>query len=783
MVKRLEDPRFLVGDAQYVDDLESSGALHLVLVRSVQPHARILEVDTSRATALPGVVGVVTGDMLGERNGPIRHPQWRPNPNLLRLLESQANPQDLHLLAMERVRYVGDPIAAVLARNPYLARDAAALVAVEYEPLDAVVDAAEAMAPGAPLLYESWGSNMATTFKVTKGDVEEAFAAAAHVAKGHFTYGRQTGAPMEPRGVLSRPDGRFGGIVVWSSTQNPHWVRDALCELLELNRDQVRVVAPDVGGGFGVKGIVYPEELLVPVLAQRFNAPVKWIETRTEHFASALHSRDHWHDIELALTDDGTILGVQDRFVANVGAASILPFVESYNTAAHVSGPYRVPTLLVEGTAVVTNKVPSAPVRGAGRPEAVYAMERALDQAARQLGMDPAELRRKNTLRADEMPYDVGIPYRDGEPALYDSGDYLGCLDHLLEAIDYAGFRRAQGTERGRGRFVGIGMAGYVEGTGIGPVEHARVRVDVDGHVTVTIGVPSHGQAHETTFAMLAAARLGVPYTAVRVIQGDTLAMADGDATIASRAAVVAGNAVDVAAKRVRDRAFEAAAELLEVSASDLELRDGAVSVAGVPTKSIPLADLAKALRNPPPASIFGPSAPKRLLEGWEPGLEASGSFSPRTVTWANGIHAVIVEVDPETASVAVQRYVVVHDCGRVIHHVVVEGQITGGVIQGLGGALLEQLVYEPSGQLISGSFADYLLPRAPDAPSIEVFHHESPSPLNPLGIKGVGEGGTIPVAAAIAAAVEDALSPFGIQITESPLTPDRLARLLREAE
>jgi carbon-monoxide dehydrogenase large subunit len=783
MIRRLEDPRFLRGNAEYVDDLDSSGALHLALVRSVQPHARIVAIDDSRAKATSGVEAVVTGEMLGERNGPIRHPQWRPNPALLRLLEPLANPQDIHLLARDRVRYVGDPIVAVLARDRYVAQDAAALVAVEYEPLEVVVDAAAAMSETAPLLYDEWGTNVATSFRVASGDLESAFASADKVVKGRFTFGRQTGAPMEPRGVLCRPDRRSGGIIVWTSTQNPHWVRDALCELMRLNRDQVRVVAPDVGGGFGIKGIVYPEELLVSVLAQRFKAPVKWIESRTEDFASALHSRDHWHDIELAVANDGTILGVKDRFVANVGAASILPFVESYNTAAHLSGPYRVPTLLVEGTAVVTNKTPSAPVRGAGRPEAVYAMERIIDLAARELGIDPAQIRRTNTLRADEMPHPIGIPYRDGEPAVLDSGDYLGCLDHALEAIDYAGFRDRQRDALAHGRYLGIGMAAYVEGTGIGPVEHARVRVDVDGHVTVTTGVPCHGQSHETTFALLTAAQLGVPYTMVRVVQGDTLAMADGDATIASRAAVVAGNAIDVAARRVRDRALDAAAELLEVSASDLELREGLVSVAGTPTKSIPLGDVAKALKNPPPALLWGRTTPpKRPLEGWEPGLEAVGSFSPRTVTWANGVHAVVVEVDPDSGAVTVERYVVVHDCGRVLHPVVVEAQIVGGVVQGLGGALLEQLVYDPSGQLISGSFADYLIPRAPDAPRIEVFHHESLSPANPLGIKGVGEGGTIPVPAAIAAAVEDALSPFGIHVTECPLTPDRVRRLMGEA-
>jgi carbon-monoxide dehydrogenase large subunit len=783
MVNRLEDPRLLVGNGEYVADLDTAGVLHVVLVRSVHPHARIASIDTSAALAMPGVVDVVTGAMLGDRNGPMRHPQWRPNPALLRLLNPLANPQDILLLATDRVRYPGEPIAAVVATNPYLAHDAAELVAVEYEPLDVVVDAEAALSETAPLLYEGWGTNVATSFTVTKGDVDAAFAAADKVVKDRFTYGRQTGAPMEPRGVLARPDRRSGGVVVWSSTQNPHWVRDELCGLMHLTRDQVRVVAPDVGGGFGVKGIVYPEELLVPLLAQRLRTPVRWIETRSEQFAVALHSRDHWHDIELALRGDGTILGVRDRFVANVGATSILPFVESYNTAAHLQGPYRVPTMLVQGTAVVTNKAPSAPVRGAGRPEAVYAMERIIDLAARELGLDPALIRQINTLRADEMPYDIGISYRDGHPAVLDSGDYLGCLTHVLEQIDYQGFRRRQVDERARGRYLGIGLAGYVEGTGIGPIEQARVRVEPDGYVTVTIALPSQGQSHATTFAMLAAAQLGISHTKVRLVQGDTLAIPDGDATIASRAAVTAGNAIDVAARRVRDRALNAAAELLEVAASDLEIRDGLVSVVGTPTKSISLGDIAKALRNPPAAIVMGGATPtNRPLQGWEPGLEALGSFAPQTVTWANGMHGAIVEVDPDTGFIKVERYVVVHDCGRVIDPVVVEGQIAGGVVQGLGGAMLEELVYDANGQLVTGSFADYLLPRATDTPPIEVFHHESPSPLNPLGIKGVGEGGTIPTGAVIAGAVEDALSPFGVHVTRCPLTPDGVRQLLRDA-
>ncbi len=771
-VKRVEDRRFLTGSAEYLDDIDSAGALHVAILRSVYAHARIIGIDTAAALAMPGVSAVVTADMLGKDNGPFRHPLWRPNPALLKAIHPVVQPQEMTILASGKVRYAGEPVAAVVALDADAARAAIDRIEVEFERLAPVTDAEAALAADAPLLYEGWKSNLATGFTVEKGDIAAAIGAADHVVKGRFRFGRQTGAPIELRGVLARPDRRSEGIVVWSSTQNPHWLRNALATHLGLDRDQVRVIAPDVGGGFGVKSMVYPEEVLLPLLARRLGTPVKWVESRSDHFVSAIHSRDHVHDITLALKADGTFLGVDDQFIANVGALSILPLVESYNTAAHVTGPYRVPALFVDGRAVVTNKAPSAPVRGAGRPEAVFAMERVIDLAARELGLDPAEIRRINTLRQDEMPYDAGMPYRDGEPVILDSGDYLGCLEHALSAIDYPGVRRRQHEERETGRYIGIGVAGYIEGTGIGPAETADVRVDPAGHVTVSMAVPSQGQGHATTMAQIVADQLGVGLTDVRLSQGDTMETPIGDATIASRVAVVVGNAVDAAAERTRQRALAAAAELLEVSTDDLELRDGVISVVGTPDRALRLAEVAAALENP-----------KGPLRGWEPGLGATGSYSPRTVTWSNGVHAAVVEVDRATGEVKILRYVVVHDCGRVINPTIVDGQIAGGVVQGIGSALLEELVYEPNGQLVTGTFLDYSMPSAADVPHIEIFHHESPSPLNPLGIKGVGEGGTIPVAAVIAGAVEDALSPFGVEIRECPLTPDRIWRLLAERD
>ncbi len=773
-VRRVDDPRLLRGASEYLDDVSAPDALHVAFVRSPYAHALVRRVSTDEAERSgPAVVAVVTGAGLGASNGPFPHPTWFPaGPALTEAIRPVLKRETIQLLAVDRVRFMGDPVAAVVATDRYEAEDAARLVDVEYEPLPAVVDPELALEPATPLLNPAWGTNLALHFSVTKGDLPAAFRQARHLVRGRFVVPRQTGSPIEPRGTLAAPDRRSGGLTVWSSTQTPHWLRDALVVSLGLSEDRLRVVAPDVGGGFGIKSMVYPEELLVALLALRLQRRVKWVDTRREHFQSAIHARSQRHDVELALSEDGVILGLRDEILIDAGAANVEALIVPYNTAAHLQGTYRVPALEVDCSVVVTNKVPLSAYRGAGRPEAVFAMERILDRASVVVGLDPIEMRRQNTLGPAEMPYDTGILYRDGEPMILDGGDYPLCLEQALERIDYAGVKAAQARQRMPDRLVGVGLASYVEGTGIGPFEGARVALEPSGSAVVTVALPSQGQGHETTLAQIAGDALGLAPTRIRVVQGDTLAFGEGGGTIASRTAVVVGSAVHEAAGALRLRVLRLAADALEARLDDLVLADGRVHVTGSPARSITLGELA--------ASVApGIGRPDAAGEG---PLRTEAVFQPSTVTFANGVHAVQVEVDRETGRVAVTRYVVVHDCGRLINPAIVEGQIRGGVAQGIGGALTEELVYDDTGQLLTGSLMDYGLPRSTDVPAIDVVHLESPSTRNPLGIKGVGEAGCIAVAPAIALAVEDALGIPPGTITTYPLTPEAVLRAATDA-
>jgi carbon-monoxide dehydrogenase large subunit len=511
--------------------------------------------------------------------------------------------------------------------------------------------------------------------------------------------------------------------------------------------------------------------VVVPLLALRAQQPVKWIEDRREHFWASIHARDQTHAIELAADADGRLLGVRDRFVVDIGAYNPLRLVSGANTVAHLVGPYRVPAVEVEAQVLTTTKTTAAPYRGAGRPEAVWAMERGLDRLARAAGLDPIEVRRRNTLTAAEMPWDTGMLYRDGQPLVYDSGDHLGCLERALQLVGYDGFRDRQRRAWEAGEYLGLGVAGYVEGTGIGPFEGARVQVDASGKVVVYTGACSQGQGHETVFAQICAEALGVGFEDVSVIAGDTAGLPYGWGTVASRSTVVAGSAVRDAASAVRDKALRVAADLLEVSASDVVLSDGVLSVAGAAARSVSLREVARAC------------APQHALAvGREPGLEAEAHFRPETVTYANGLHAAVVRLDVETGAVSILRYVVVHDCGRVVNPLLADGQIRGGVAQGIGGALYEELVYGDGGELLTASLLDYPVPRAAEIPSIDLDHLESPSPRNPLGVKGLGEGGAIPGPALLANAIEDALQPFGVVINQAPMTPARLHALIQAA-
>jgi carbon-monoxide dehydrogenase large subunit len=757
-LRRVEDPAVLRGEARFLDDMPADGALHLVVVRSAEAHALVRSVDVEEARAGPGVAAVVTAGDLGARNGPFAHPTWFPADDPIAPFVEEMRPEELSVLAAGRVLYAGQPVAAVIATSPAAAVDAAELVVVEYDPLEVVSDVVAALAPGAPTVREGWPDNVSTRFALRKGDPGSASAAAAVVVRDTFRLGRQTGAPIEPRGALAVPDG--DGLTVWSSTQAPHWLRDALVTWTGLAQTAIRVIAPSVGGGFGIKSMVYPEELLVSLVALRLGRAVKWVETRSEHFLAAVHARDQHHDISLALDADGRILAVTDDFVVDVGAGNVEGLVVPYNTAAHLQGAYRVPALDLRCTCVVTNKSPLSSYRGAGRPEAVFAMERILDRAAAALSMDPLDLRIRNLVPAAEMPFDAGILYRDGNRLVLDAGDVPGALRIAAERADYDGWRQRQAELLGEGRHVGIGAATYVEGTGIGPGDSAEVVLDAAGAVTVFVAPPSQGQGHATTLGQICAAALGVELAHVRVVQGDTADIASGSGTIASRTAVVVGNAVARAAHDLRERLLGIGAVRLECATQDLELADGRVVVRGSPSASLSLADLAASSPDP---------------------LVGRGEFSPPGVTFASGAHVAVVEADPWTGVVRVLRYVAVHDCGTVINPTVVDGQVTGGVAQGVGGALFEELVYDAAGQLVTGSFMDYLLPRATDLCDIEVHHLETPSSRNPLGIKGCGEAGTVAPPAAIAGAVEDALRGLGARVTSCPLTPWVVASLVDE--
>lgn len=754
-LRRKEDDRFVRGAGRYVADISFPGQVHVAFVRSSFAHAIIRSIDTDAALQTPGVVAVLTHADFPP--GPMPPFLWdTPPEKLVATLRPMLRPCHPPLLPPDRVRFVGQAVAVVVAESRYIAEDAATRVRIDYDPLRPVATAAEALDPATPAVHEGWGDNVAVRFTVRKGDPEAALARAHHAVRERFTIQRQAGLPMETRGTVALPDGRR--LMVWSATQNAHPLRRALSRVSGLSEERIDVVAPDVGGGFGTKGVLYPEDLLVALTALRLGRPVKWIEDRMEHMQSAIHAREQDHEITLGVGKDGTILALVDHFVVDTGAFNPLGLVIPHNTISHLMGPYRVPAMEAVGTCAITTKVPTAPYRGAGRPEAVFAVERALDRAARALDLDPVEIRLRNLVRPDEMPFEVGIQYRDGEPLVLDSGDYPETLRRAAALLGYEQARTEQAEAGGRGRRIGIGLACYVEGTGIGPFEGAAVRLHTTGQVSVHTGACSQGQSHETVFAQICAEVLGVDPGSVKVVTGDTRGLARGWGTVASRSAVVAGNAVRVATRAVREKALLAAAELLEVAEADLTVEDGRVIVAGAPDHGVALRDLAD-------------------LEGVP--LQATEYYEPPTVTWANGVHAVTVEVDTETGEIKILRYVVVHDCGTVINPTVVNGQIQGGVAQGLGGALYEEIVYDDDAQLMNATLADYLVPTAAEVPEVVLDHIETPSPLNPLGIKGVGEGGAVPVAAAVANAIEDALAGTGVVVRRTPLSPANVRSLL----
>jgi aerobic carbon-monoxide dehydrogenase large subunit len=770
-VQRLDGPAKVTGQAKYSYDINRPGGLHGRILRSPHPHARIASIRTGAAAATPGVLGVFTFENLRRWMKPLPVFGAAP-PGLAARVTFDIKPTIQYALCEERARYVGEIVAMVVADSRYRAEDAAERIEVEWAPLPAVVNMMKAAAVEAPLLHPDCGSNVAVAFTHGIGDPETAFAGADVVLQETFRIQRYVGMPLEGRGVVASWDRRDGSLTTWNSTQVSHFVQQGLAVALELPHHKIRVVAPDLGGGFGTKASGYPEDVLVPLAARALGRPVKWVEDRREHMMSAAHARHQTHEIALAATRDGTILGVRDRIWLDLGAYSVWGIVLPYNTVAHLIGPHRIRHMRVDVKAVLTNKTPNAPYRGAGRPETVFAMDRAVDCLARELGLDPAEIRRRNYIRGEELPYDFGMPYRDGNPLVYDSGDFAEALESALSASDYAEFRREQDGLRRRQVYRGIGLSGYAEGTAIGPYEGATVKLDASGRVLVATGAVNSGQGHETSFAQVAADALGVPLEWVTVIGGDTGAIPFGTGTYASRSAVTAGSSIAEAAKQVREKLVRAAATLLEASTADVDIVDGRALVRGTPSSAI---DLAKVIQ----ASI--PTFARPGVASAD--FEATAYHHVPTVTWASAVHVAVVEVDRGTGYVKLLRYLVAHDCGKVINPLIVEGQVHGGVAQGVGGALFEEMVYDEEGQLLTGTFLDYLVPTAMELPPIETVHLEYPSPRNPLGIKGLGEGGAISPPAAIANAIDDALAPFGVRVCETPASPARILALLEGAE
>jgi carbon-monoxide dehydrogenase large subunit len=752
-----------------VDDVELPGMLHAAFLRSDHAHGVLRGIDASEARKQPGVVAVYTAQDLGDywKPGPLLVPP-PPIPGLVFNAATQVP------LAKGKVRHCGEPLAMVVAESRYLAEDALDSIVVDIEPLPAVIHLEAALAPDSSLLHEQFGSNLAAHVRQSKGNYTEARKAAARLVARRFRYDRGASAAIENRGVVAEWKARAEELTIWDTTQAPIPIRNGLAMMLGLRESQVRVIAPFIGGGFGPKIMMYyPEEVLVPWAAIQLNRPVKWIEDRRENFYATTQERSQIHDAELAVSKEGKILGVKDRFFHDTGAYDPYGLTIPINSQCTLLGPYVVPNYESEFTAVFTNTPIVTPVRGAGRQHGVFVMERLLDIAARELGMDRVEIRRRNQIPPDAFPYDHQILFQDFRPLVYDSGNYPAALEKAVTMIGYDDFiKTEQPRLRREGRHVGIGVVSYIEGTGIGPYEGARVTVEPSGIVRVATGVGTQGQGHFTTFAQLVAEQLGVKLEQVRVVTGDTREFNWGTGTFASRGAVVAGNACHAAAVKVREKILALAATVLGVAPVALELEGGRVRVRGEPTRGMALGELA-VIANP----LRGAVTP-----GSEPGLEATAYFGPDRGNAASGVHAMIVEVDAETAAVEIKRYVVVHDCGVVINPMVVEAQVQGGVAHGIGNAFYEQLVFDDNGQLMNASFMDYLLPTALDVPTVEMAHIETPSPLNPLGTKGVGEAGAIPTGALFAQAVEDALAGSGVEITEMPLSPNRLFELLRAA-
>jgi aerobic carbon-monoxide dehydrogenase large subunit len=764
-VKRKEDAAFLTGRGRYVDDIVLPGLLHAVVLRSPHAHAGIRSIDKRPALALAGVHAVITFADLPASMQRQTVPLLVPSPAIKQALMP-------YCLAKDEVCFVGEPIAVVVAESRYLAEDAAALVEIDFDELAAVSDCVAALEGGAPLAHRDAPSNLAAVIPVNVGNADAAFARASHIFREQLFQHRGGPFFMECRGMIAAPDPIGEALTIYVSSQGPHRHKRVLLDLLDWADHQLRIITPDVGGGFGPKGSFYAEYGALAATALKLKRPIKWIEDRRENFLATQQERDQHWDMEIAVDEDARILGVRGRLTHEAGAYMPWGVVLPWIAATSVPGPYVIPSFHLDVAVAFTNKVPTSPVRGAGRPQAAVVMERLMDRVAHELKLDRAEVRRRNFIKPEQMPYRVGIIFRDGRPVTYDSGDYPACQEKALAAADYAGFSARQMAARAAGRYIGFGMANAVEATGLGPYESAIARVSTSGKVTVSTGATPQGQSHKTTLAQIAADHLGLTPDDITIVTGDTAATPLGIGSFAARTAVNAGSSVHLAAKELAHKIKQFAAEMMEASADDIVLENSHAKIAGSDVKRTFREIAARAVGMPGYSMAGGPS----------PGLEAASHFTPDQSTYSNGTHVAEVEVDIETGNVQILRYVVMHDCGHVINPMVVEGQVIGGVIHGVGNAFFERMFYDEGAQPLSTNFGEYLLPLATESPNVEVLHMTTPSPLNPLGLKGAGEGGTIPAIAALLSAVEDALSPFGIRIAEAPITPARIVALVHAA-
>jgi carbon-monoxide dehydrogenase large subunit len=761
-VRRREDPALVQGAGCFVDDVVLPRAAFIAVLRSPHAHARIRALDTARAAAMPGVLRVITApDLAGTVD---------PEPAVGVPPAARRPPRPL--LAADTARYVGEPVAAVVAEDRYAAADACEAIDAAWEPLPAVGDAAAALAPGAPRLHPQFPDNVALTWGWSEGDVEDAFRRAAATVRVRLVNQRLAGVAMETRGCVAQ--WRGGQLTVWAGTQTPHRLRAGLAQMLRVSESRVRVIAPDVGGGFGCKIGFYADEALCAWAAMRVGRPVKLVLTRREDMLTTTQARGQVNDVETAVAADGTVLAIRCRTLADLGAyLEVLTPYPGMLTGRLLTGPYRIPAARYELTSVFTNAMATAPYRGAGRPEAAYLLELTMDRIARTLHLDPVEVRRRNFIRPEQFPY------RAPSGLVYDSGRYEAALDRALEMVDYKPFRDLQQRARAEGRWLGIGLSTFMETAGVGPSktspiqgwESAGVRVELTGTITVLTGTSPHGQGLETVFAQIAADRLGVPLDDVEVLHGDTAVIAAGVGTFGSRSVCVGGPAIAAAVDKVLDKARQIAAALLEAAAGDVVFERGRFAVRGAPHRSLGLADVAAAAW-----------AGKALPPGMEPGLEAGAVWDPPNFTYPSGTHVAVVEVDAESGAVRLLRLVAVDDCGRVINPLLVEGQIHGGLAQGIGQALWEHAAYDAAGQCLSATLMDYALPRADGLPAYELERVETPSPVNPLGAKGCGEAGTIGSTPAVVNAVLDALVPLGVTHLDMPLTAARVWAAIAEA-